>query len=101
MIQVGSNSSHRGNHHRVKKTMSGHALFAREESVIFGSNVERMRIEQGISIQRFAMMVGLSRPTIYKIERGEMDPKLSVVRQVADALGTTVQELLAPYEPIR
>lgn len=71
--------------------------FPLEEWVIFGSNVERIRTDQQLSITRFCEMAGISRPTLYKIERGEGDPKLSMMVKIAKALDVEVQDLLDPY----
>lgn len=79
---------------RRENTSSIHAEFAQEEAVIFGTNVERLRLKQKLDVAKFAQMAGVSRPTIYKIERGECDARLSLVRKIADALGVTVQDLL-------
>lgn len=76
--------------------MPGHAPLAFEDSVILGTNIERLRTEQGLDLQRFAQVAGVSRPTIYEIERGEGDPKLSTIRKIAEALDVSVAELFAP-----
>ncbi len=68
--------------------------FPPEESVIFGSNVERIRIDEGLSITKFCQMAGISRPTLYKIERGESDPQLSMMVKIAKALGVSIEDLL-------
>lgn len=68
--------------------------FPFEEAVVFGSNVERLRTAEGLSITKFCAMAGISRPTLYKIERGEGDPRLSMMRKIAKALGVEVGDLL-------
>lgn len=68
--------------------------FPLEESVVFGNNVERIRNDEGLSMTRFCEMAGISRPTLYKIERGDADPKLSMMVKVAKALGVKVEDLL-------
>ena len=70
--------------------------FPREESVVFGNNVERIRTDEGLSITRFCHMADISRPTLYAIESGEGDPHLSVMVKVARALGVSLEELLDP-----
>ena len=70
--------------------------FPREESIVFGSNVERLRTDEGLSVTRFCQMADISRPTLYAIESGKGDPHLSVMVKVARALGVNLGELLIP-----
>ena len=81
---------------RAATPLSGHALFGLEEAYVLGYNVERLRRRQGMDVSTFARVAGVTRPTVYKMERGEADPKLSYVRKVADALGVSVVDLLTP-----
>lgn len=77
-------------------SMPGHATLGLEEAYILGYNVERLRKLSNMDIAKFAQVAGIARPTIYKIERGESDLKLSYIRKLADALGVTVVDLLTP-----
>lgn len=76
----------------------GHALLANEDAIILGSNVERLRVETGMNMSRFAARANISRPFLYDIESGIANPKLSDMQKIARALGTTVAELLTPPE---
>ena len=73
-----------------------HAPLGLEEAYILGYNVERLRTKERMDITKFAQVSGITRPTIYKIESGEADPRLSYIRKLADALGVTVVDLLMP-----
>lgn len=68
---------------------------------IFGCNVKRFRTEAKINKKRFALMVGIGRPFLNKIEDGEANPRLDVIVRIADALGKTPCELMEepPEEP--
>ena len=69
-------------------------------SMALGHNVHRLRKEQGMKKKSFAMMVGIGRPLLDKIESGESDVRLSYVQKLADGLGVSPLELLAyPPEP--
>lgn len=70
--------------------------FPREEHIVFGSNVERLRTDEGLSMTRFCQMADISRPTLYAIESGEGDPHLSVMVKIARALGVRLEDLLNP-----
>ncbi len=78
------------------KPLGDHPIFGSIESIIFGGNVEHLRILQGMNRSVFSKVAGISRPTLYKIERGEADIKLSLMKRVADALDVSVVELLTP-----
>ncbi len=62
---------------------------------IFGSNVRRAREAQGISLRRFAMVVGLDKTYLSEVERGMRSPTLDTMDRIARGLGTTVAVLLA------
>ncbi len=66
------------------------------EAHILGYNVERLRKQANMDKARFAQMAGITRPTLYKIERGESDLKLSYIKKLSLALGVSVVELLSP-----
>ena len=73
-----------------------HAPLALEEAVILGANVERLRMRAGMGVSRFAAMADISRPFIYKVERGESNPKLTDLKKLANALGVSIADLLTP-----
>ena len=67
-----------------------------EESYILGYNVERLRVQSHMDISTFAQVAGIARPTVYKVERGESNLKLSYLKKIADALDVSIVELLTP-----
>lgn len=77
-------------------TLEDHAPLALEEAVILGSNVERLRVNAGLGVSQFAAVADISRPFIYKVERGEANPKLTELKKLSIALGVSVAELLMP-----
>ncbi len=74
---------------------AAHASLGMEEAFVLGYNVERLRRTAHLDIATFARMVGVTRPTIYKVERGASDLKLSFIKRFADALNVSVVELLS------
>lgn len=66
-----------------------------EEAFILGYNVERFRRDARMDVATLARVAGVARPTIYKVERGESDLKLSYLRRLAEALGVTIVDLLS------
>lgn len=73
-----------------------HASLGLEEAFILGFNVERLRCAANMDIAMFARVAGISRPTVYKIEDGESDLKLSMLKKVASALDVEIVDLLTP-----
>ncbi len=59
-----------------------------------GSKVAQARLRRNISQDALASMVGVSRSTIGNLERGYRHTTIQVLCEVAEALGTTVSELL-------
>lgn len=61
---------------------------------VFGRNVERLRVAQGVGKSFFCLMADVSRSTLDKIESGAADPKLSTMCRVSEALAANMAELL-------
>ncbi len=61
------------------------------------TNVTTLRSQQGLNKQMFALMAGISRPMLNRIESGEADTRLSYVQRIADALGVEPTYLLTPH----
>ena len=61
----------------------------------FGSNVRKMRLERGITLEALAHDVGLAYSYVGEIERGRRNPSLKVVEKIAHALQTTPTLLLS------
>lgn len=68
-------------------------------SYVLAENVKRLRLEAKINKHTFALMLGIGRPFLNKIENGLADPRLSVIVKIADALETTPEELLTVQKP--
>lgn len=64
---------------------------------VLAENVKRLRKQENINKKRFALMVGIGRPFLNKIESGKADARLSVIVKMADALGTTPIDLLTDH----
>lgn len=67
----------------------------------FGKVVRRWREQAGISQEELATRAGLHRTYISLIERGKRTASIEVVRRVADALNTTMAELISEAEKRR
>lgn len=66
-------------------------------------NIPRLRQEAGMSQQRLADEVGVSRITINRIENGRLTPGSDLLYSLADALGVAtdaLRQLSAPAKKI-
>lgn len=60
-----------------------------------GEKIRLRRMEQGMSLQDLADRMGYAnKSTVARIESGEIDPPQSKVVKFADALGTSVSDLM-------
>lgn len=48
------------------------------------------RVEMGLSQKTVAALMGTTQPALARLERGEIDPKLSTLERYAEALGLTI-----------
>lgn len=59
-----------------------------------GDRVRRMREEQGIGKGEFALMVGISRPYLNRIENGTANVTVKMLVRVAEGLDVDAIDLL-------
>lgn len=76
--------------------LAGHVPLGSERSCVLGVNVELMRKTAKLSKVRFCELVGISRPMLDKIERGESNPRLDLLERLAHVLGVRVSDLITP-----
>ena len=60
-----------------------------------GNKVRELREAKGITQTELAAMCGITQTMISKIEVGESNGSVTVVKKIADVLGVTTDELLA------
>lgn len=58
-----------------------------------GKRLERLRRERGLTLARFADVVGVSKPTVWAWESGKCRPRTHRVAAIAMALGVDPEEL--------
>lgn len=61
----------------------------------FGDNVRRIRLARNTSQEMVSHRTGLHRTEIGKVEMGTVEPRLTTVVILADALGVSLDELVA------
>jgi transcriptional regulator with XRE-family HTH domain len=60
--------------------------------------LRRLREEKGLSQEALAYRAGITAGSLGRIELGQSSPAWSTVRQIAEALGVTMQELATAIE---
>jgi transcriptional regulator with XRE-family HTH domain len=65
--------------------------------------LREIREAQGLSQIEVSQATGLSQSSICRIERGEYNPSLSTLKEIARALNCSLGELLGetPYKPAK
>ena len=66
---------------------------------MLAANLRRLRERRQLTQQDLAERSGVPRPTLAHLESGEANPTLSVLVRVAEALGTSIEELIGRVEP--
>ena len=59
-----------------------------------GSNIIKIRKAKGISQERLAMLAGIDRSFIGRIERGETNPTFLTLLRISNALGCKICDLV-------
>jgi transcriptional regulator with XRE-family HTH domain len=63
------------------------------------NNMRLLREARAVTQQQMAKLAGVPRPTWANLESGGANPTLSVLVRVSQALGVSVEELIAPPRP--
>ena len=66
---------------------------------IVGSNVRRIREKKGLSQERLAEISGFSQQYISGLEKGDRNPTVITVYELAAALRVSHMDLLRPAKP--
>lgn len=62
----------------------------------FAANLRRLRDEVGITQEELGSRAGIQMADISRYESALRDPRITTVARIADALGVTASDLLAP-----
>ncbi len=57
--------------------------------------VEKIRNEKNLSMSELAKLAGISKSTLYDIESGQSDPKLSTLCKISEALDVPCEKLFS------
>jgi transcriptional regulator with XRE-family HTH domain len=67
---------------------------ARDFTAAVGSNLRRLRVRRGLSLERLAKQSGVSRAMLGQIELGQSTPTIGILWKIARALGVTFSSLI-------
>jgi transcriptional regulator with XRE-family HTH domain len=59
-----------------------------------GANLKRLRLERGLSQEKFAFEVDIHRTYISDLERGARNPTITLVEKLSSFFGVSAGELL-------
>ncbi|MET1035580.1 MAG: helix-turn-helix domain-containing protein [Arthrobacter sp.] len=86
---------------RPRKSPSASAGGTDLDVIALGRRVRHLRKAKGLTLDGLGVAVGTAPSQLSLIENGKREPKLSMLRQLAAALGTSLDELLGAEPPSR
>ena len=69
--------------------------------VTLGQRIRHLRRSHGMTLAELATTVGAASSALSMVENGRREPRLSLLRGIADALDVSVEDLLRPEPPSR
>ncbi|WP_344677812.1 helix-turn-helix domain-containing protein [Saccharopolyspora taberi] len=72
-----------------------------QDLLVFGQRLRHLRRAAGLTLVELGERVGRAPSQLSLLENGHREPKLSLLRALAEALGSTVDELLSKKPPNR
>ncbi|MDE0607761.1 MAG: helix-turn-helix domain-containing protein [Acidimicrobiaceae bacterium] len=73
----------------------------RFDLLVLGSRVRHARRRAGVTLAEVSDIVNRPAPYLSQLETGKVEPKLTLLGELAEALGTTTADFLAPEPPNR
>ncbi|MCC2333953.1 helix-turn-helix transcriptional regulator [Cellulomonas wangsupingiae] len=71
------------------------------DTLVLGRLVRHLRTARGMTLDDLGRAIGRAPSQVSMLENGHREPKLSLLAQVADALGVPLRDLLSPEPPTR
>ena len=70
-------------------------MFMSELTIQFGQLVRKYRKEKNMSQEQFALLCNIDRSYLGRIERGEVNPTLEKIYELANSLCIDIKDLLS------
>ncbi|WP_286219343.1 XRE family transcriptional regulator [Paraoerskovia sediminicola] len=81
--------------------IAGIALDDEPDALVVGRRIRHLRTRRGMTLEALATAIGRAPSQVSTIENGRREPKFSQLRQIAQALDASVEDLLSPEPPSR
>ncbi len=65
-----------------------------ERRITLGNKIKSLRVEQGLSQRKFALMIDTYQAHIWQIETGQISPTVDLLCRIADGLDVPVKDLI-------
>lgn len=72
-----------------------------DETLTVGRRIRHLRTARGLTLDALGQRVGVTSSMLSLVENGRREPRLTLLRDLADALGVTLNELIDPEPPTR
>lgn len=72
--------------------------YVEERSAILAESLARLRTEAGLSVAELSWKSGVSASTIRRIEKGDANPRVTTLFDIATALGVNTGRLVSTKE---
>jgi predicted transcriptional regulator/DNA-binding XRE family transcriptional regulator len=69
------------------------------DALLLGRRIRSLRVARGMTLEQLGSAIDRAPSQVSTIENGKREPRLSMLRQIAGALGTTTDDLLADEAP--
>lgn len=83
----------------LRQPVSPAAVADDTDAFTLGRRIRDRRVAAGLTLEQLAAFMDRAPSQVSAIENGKREPRLSMLRTIAQALGTTVDELLDPAPP--
>ena len=60
---------------------------------LFGQRIRELRLNNGLSQEKFALQIGMDRSYLASVEAGKRNISLMNIKKIADGIGITLSEL--------
>lgn len=84
---------------RLSKPEAQQGYWAVMRAFHIGEDVRRLRTERGLSQQELAERMGVAQSVVARLEAGGVEPRLSTLDRVAQALGVELEVHFQPSAP--
>ena len=65
---------------------------------LFGSRIKELRLQTGLSQEKFSLQIGMDRTYYASVEAGKRNVSICNIKKIADGLHVSLSDL---FEPIR